>query len=734
MRTELEKKLATMMQDLLLVGELNREDDFFELGGTSILSMKLTLQLQEELEEVLHPTAIFEAPSATKLAEYLEVYYPHSVGKLLGAEYQKKISKIETEESIFRVPGTHKRVNLLKVDAFNQLSQSIEAGTRLNDSGEKIDLPVIFILSPPRSGSTLLRVMLSGHPGLFSPNELYLLPYNTLRERDIALTRSGHILLNGGLLTAIMGLKKCSFDHAQKIYSRLVNDDISIKDLYTFLHEWSGGKTIIDKTPYNTLSKAIIARAETYFTNPLYIHLARHPHAMIPSYVKSRIDTLLPFKHEFGQKEIAELVWYVSHSNIMNFLQDIPVSRHSLIKCEDLVKRPEIVMEEICYNIDIDFQESMIRPYKNIEDRMTTGSNTESLMIGDINYNRFNDIDPGIADGWKENFKGDYLGDITWELAELLGYEKALLPRIQDIEHSSASGENNQPVSIEGSVKENDLLYKNKPDRQKEQIESFYLGEHGKRLLCNYHLPLTKIKKTTGILLCYPMGYEYIRWHRYFRRLAFFLSKAGFPVFRFDYFGCGDSEGDSKDWSMKQWMDDVSKAAEKFKTKAELSHLCMVGLRIGASLALMNSSTRDDINHLVLWDPVIDGKNYLDELNAGQKKMINFYHVIPKPDSLHANQTEVLGYHLTDLIFDEINGLEISTVKNIQTEKILIVQNKQYEQNKTLAINLRKEEVQVFIKTLPSPMIMDWIIHHGDAPVPAKTINTIISWIEEVCP
>ena len=46
------------------------------------------------------------------------------------------------------------------------------------------DLPAAaFVLSSVRSGSTLLRVMLAGHPDLFCPPELHLLPYADMRER-----------------------------------------------------------------------------------------------------------------------------------------------------------------------------------------------------------------------------------------------------------------------------------------------------------------------------------------------------------------------------------------------------------------------------------------------------------------------------------------------------------------------------------------------------------------------
>jgi hypothetical protein len=39
--------------------------------------------------------------------------------------------------------------------------------------GGKLQAPIIFVLAGPRSGSSLLQMMLNHHPGLFAPQVLY---------------------------------------------------------------------------------------------------------------------------------------------------------------------------------------------------------------------------------------------------------------------------------------------------------------------------------------------------------------------------------------------------------------------------------------------------------------------------------------------------------------------------------------------------------------------------------
>src|SRR5439155_12751 len=64
-------------------------------------------------------------------------------------------------------------------------SEKRQAGTarKPRRAVERRNPPMLFLLSSPRSGSTLLRVMLQGHPRLFSPPELHLLPFDGMKDR-----------------------------------------------------------------------------------------------------------------------------------------------------------------------------------------------------------------------------------------------------------------------------------------------------------------------------------------------------------------------------------------------------------------------------------------------------------------------------------------------------------------------------------------------------------------------
>ena len=75
----------------------------------------------------------------------------------------------------------------------------------------------VFILSAPRSGSTLLRVILAGNPLLFAPPELYLLNYVTMAQRRAALSNKLNEHLLTGTIHAVMRLRSCTADEAEEI-------------------------------------------------------------------------------------------------------------------------------------------------------------------------------------------------------------------------------------------------------------------------------------------------------------------------------------------------------------------------------------------------------------------------------------------------------------------------------------------------------------------------------------
>jgi len=71
-RTDMERKLADIWQELLEVGELGIHQNFFELGGNSLLVLRVIARIRRVFELELQVQSMFEEPTIAGLARQLQ--------------------------------------------------------------------------------------------------------------------------------------------------------------------------------------------------------------------------------------------------------------------------------------------------------------------------------------------------------------------------------------------------------------------------------------------------------------------------------------------------------------------------------------------------------------------------------------------------------------------------------------------------------------------------------------
>jgi phthiocerol/phenolphthiocerol synthesis type-I polyketide synthase E len=70
-QTTLQEVLLTVWAGILGTEKIGVEDDFFELGGDSVLGTQIVSRLREVFRMDLPPILLFEAPTIEKLANYM---------------------------------------------------------------------------------------------------------------------------------------------------------------------------------------------------------------------------------------------------------------------------------------------------------------------------------------------------------------------------------------------------------------------------------------------------------------------------------------------------------------------------------------------------------------------------------------------------------------------------------------------------------------------------------------
>ncbi len=142
---------------------------------------------------------------------------------------------------------------------------------------------------------------------------------------------------------------------------------------------------------------------------------------------------------------------------------------------------------------------------------------------------------------------------------------------------------------------------------------AYFLPLGDERLFAFLHLPKGPCRG--GAVLCAPLAEEKLWSHRVFVSFARELAARGYAVLRFDFRGEGDSDRTFEHSDLTTRLADTAAAIDELKRQVpELRHVTLVGLRLGATIAAAVAAQRDDIDRLVLWDPVTDGADYMQSV------------------------------------------------------------------------------------------------------------------------
>ncbi len=425
-RNAFEKILVDIWKRTLQIDKVGVHDNFFELGGDSLKAAILINRLQQELDVILYVVVLFDNQTIAEISQYLSKKYPEQVLKICKKYYPEESTdfiKSGKSPKIFNI--NKEKIEEAKKILSVRTSDKRAESEFLSKISPKLNR-AIFILSAPRSGSTLLRVILAGHSKLFSPPELALLNFRTLEERSETFAGRDEGWMEG-LYRAIMEIKGCDFPESKRIVAELESKGFTTHQMYAEIQKWIGDKILVDKTTTYASNIDYLKRAEVYFDEPFYIQIVRHPSAMIQSYLDSNLEQVFGSELPFEAREKAELFWIINNSNINKFFGAIPEHRRITIKYEEMVKNPEKVIKEVCDKIGIEYEPVMIRPYEG--KRMLDGVHEQSKMVGDPRFNTHKKIDPALADKWQTLPEGDRLSNFTLEIAGKLNYKIAAVDK-----------------------------------------------------------------------------------------------------------------------------------------------------------------------------------------------------------------------------------------------------------------------------------------------------------------
>lgn len=373
--------------------QVKPDANLVEFGMDSMMAMTILNACRDALGFVLYPRDLYERPVLQKFAAYLAVEFE----RLQGDSSQQGARTTNQEE-------TEASLGSALLD---------QVAKRIYTAPAQKNPPMLFVLSAPRSGSTLFRVMLAGHPALFAPPELHLL----WLERMSEFPQLNY--LGEGLQRTLMAQRGLDAAASQALIDQWVAEDRSVQEVYGLLQAAAAPKLLVDKSPTYGGHLHVLQRIEQLFDQPKYIHLVRHPYAMIDSFVRNRIDRIGGYAG-MDAFAIAEQAWVDANRNIRTHFANLPAERQFTLRYEDLVRDAQGQMQQLCAWLAIPFDDALLQPYQG--ERMTDGVHAGSIPLGDMNFARHRQLRPELAEVWRKVSLPRPLGDAAAEIATALGY------------------------------------------------------------------------------------------------------------------------------------------------------------------------------------------------------------------------------------------------------------------------------------------------------------------------
>jgi len=207
---------------------------------------------------------------------------------------------------------------------------------------------LVFLLSLPRSGSTLLSAILGGHGDILAPPEPWLmLGLKNLRKPHMFDPAGGHLISIGlsELLFDELHLKSCR-SYALTVYNHLLSE--------------RGKRILVDKTPRYF---QIIPFLDSIFPQAKKIWMIRNPIDLAASYLRiwsvNLADAMAQGSYNRSLKDMFAVYDFVLGHKLLSdrFPADAP--GHFLIRYEDLVENPGEEIDKICDFLRVERDERM---------------------------------------------------------------------------------------------------------------------------------------------------------------------------------------------------------------------------------------------------------------------------------------------------------------------------------------------------------------------------------------
>lgn len=260
-------------------------------------------------------------------------------------------------------------------------------------------------------------------------------------------------------------------------------------------------------------------------------------------------------------------------------------------------------------------------------------------------------------------------------------------------------------------------------------MNPFRFGPADRQLHGIFHKAEVRRIPGTAVLLCNPFGQEAVRLHRLYRVLAERLARSGVSVLRFDYFATGDSAGDDEAGSLAEWRENLIEAHRELVQRSRSQHVLWIGARLGATLVAQASGQLEEpVKKLVLWEPVVNGPAYLQELGLAHAKAQDNA-LLPPVAPQGEPGDEAIGFGMGAQLIADLRALSPDVFSSARADRICLIANP--DQPDTV-LQARLEPTGAPVDKVSLKLAFDWTSEEAlnTALVPQEALQLLAGIVE----
>lgn len=289
----------------------------------------------------------------------------------------------------------------------------------MNKKQSDSQMTPVFLISLPRSGSTLLQKMLAVSPEVSTIAEPWIcLPLATMLEPTAIAAEYWHTTCHLALDDLVKQLPGGRKEYLQRV-SMFVNG------LYQSIDGGSGAELFLDKTPRYYLIVPFLAEA---FPNARFIFLFRNPLEVLSSVLKTWHGNRMTPRLRGSYVDI------VRGPRLMAEGARLLGDRALCLDYGELVSAPDAVLQRSCDYLGVSFSDEMLSKYKSVEFDGRMGDPTGVKSYGGISTDSLAIWKVGLSNVFRKWYVRRYvrfLGDDTLSAFGLT--EQGLLEEIDSI-------------------------------------------------------------------------------------------------------------------------------------------------------------------------------------------------------------------------------------------------------------------------------------------------------------